>query len=101
MLKNLAAVKHCLVVTASQSNRKTLDKKDVKASDIAEDIRKVAHVDAMYSLSQTPEEKSKGTMRLGVVAHRWQDFNELSYVTVLQQLQTGQVMLDSERGYVE
>jgi replicative DNA helicase len=96
MLKNLAAVKHCLVVTASQSNRKTLDKKDVKASDISEDIRKVAHVDAMFSLSQTPEEKSKGTMRLGVVAHRWRDFNELSHCTVLQQLQTGQVALDSE-----
>ena len=37
-------------------------------------------------------------MRLGVVAHRWKDFNELEHVTVLQQLQTGQVLLDSEKG---
>lgn len=98
MLKNLAATRHCLVVTASQSNRKSMDKKNVIASDTAEDIRKIAHVDAMFSLNQVAEEKKSGIMRLGVVAHRWKDFNELEHVTVLQQLQTGQVLLDSEKG---
>jgi replicative DNA helicase len=100
MLKNMAATRHCLVITASQSNRKTLEKKDVKASDISEDIRKVAHVDAMFSLSQTPDEKKNGVMRLGVVAHRWKDFSETDHVIILQQLSTGQVILDSERGYL-
>lgn len=98
MLKNLAATKHCLVVTASQSNRKTLEKKNVKAVDIAEDIRKVAHVDAMYALSQTPEEKVDGIMRISVIAHRFKDFDELAQCVVLQQLKIGQVALDSEIG---
>lgn len=101
MLKNLAATQHCLVVTASQSNKKTMDSKSVKASDVSEDIRKVAHVDAMFSLNQTMEEKDSGIMRLGVVAHRWKDFNQFEHVTVLQQLKTGQVLLDSERGSIE
>ena len=96
MLKNLAASRNCLVITATQSNRSTLEKKTVKASDVSEDIRKVAHVDAMFSLNQTPEEKKAGVMRIGVVAHRWKDFHELSHVIVLQQMATGQVMLDSE-----
>lgn len=97
MLKNMAATRHCLVVTASQSNKKTLEKKNVKVVDVSEDIRKVAHVDAMYSLSQTPDEKERGVMRVGVIAHRWKDFNE-KQVIVLQNLATGQVALDSEFG---
>jgi hypothetical protein len=79
-----------------EQHKKTLEKKNVKAVDIAEDIRKVAHVDAMYSLSQTPDEKDNGIMRISVVAHRWKDFNENSQVIVLQNLATGQVALDSE-----
>lgn len=97
MLKNLASSRNCLVITATQSNRSTLDKKNVKASDVSEDIRKVAHVDAMFSLNQTPIEKKAGVMRIGVVAHRWKDFHELDHVIVLQQMGTGQVMLDAER----
>jgi len=96
MLKNLAASRNCLVITATQSNRATLEKKTVKASDVSEDIRKVAHVDAMFSLNQTPIEKKAGIMRIGVVAHRWKDFHETDHVLVLQQMGTGQVMLDSE-----
>jgi len=96
MLKNLASSRNCLVITATQSNRATLEKKNVKASDVSEDIRKVAHVDAMFSLNQTPTEKKAGVMRIGVVAHRWKDFHELDHVIVLQQVGTGQVMLDSE-----
>lgn len=95
MLKNLASSRNCLVITATQSNRATLEKKNVKASDVSEDIRKVAHVDAMFSLNQTPVEKKAGVMRIGVVAHRWKDFHELDHVMVLQQMATGQVMLDS------
>jgi hypothetical protein len=95
MLKNLAGVRHCLVVTASQSTRDTLDKKSVKASNVARDIRKLAHVDGMFSLNQMSEEKKEGVMRIGVVAHRWMDFNEMDHVQVLQQVNLGQVIIDS------
>ena len=99
MLKNMASERHCLVVTASQSNRKSIEKKVVTQVDTAEDIRKLAHVDIMLSLNQTREEKESGVMRLGVVAHRHKDFNELQGVAVLQSLEAGQPLLDS--GFLE
>lgn len=94
-LKNLAATRHCLVVTASQSTRATLNTKNVRASDVAEDIRKVAHVDAMFALNQTVVEKKEGVIRVGCATHRWQEFDENKFVYVLQQLSLGQVVLDS------
>lgn len=99
MLKNLSQVHHCLVVTASQSNRASINKKNVTQIDIAEDIRKVAHVDMMISLSQLPYEKRSGIMRIAVVAHRERDFQELKQCMVLQQLELGQPHLDSEFYY--
>jgi hypothetical protein len=96
----MAAERHCLVVTASQSNRKTLDKKDVKASDASDDIRKIAHVDAMFTLNQTGYEKTAGVIRVGIAAHRWKEFSEMQHVSVLQQLSLGQTLLDSEYGSV-
>ena len=95
-LKNLADSRHCLVVTASQSNRISFDKKNVTQTDIAEDIRKVAHVDMMISLNQSPSEKVKGVMRIAVIAGRDIDFDQYKTATILQQLELGQVVLDSE-----
>jgi hypothetical protein len=96
MLKNLSQSKHSLVVTASQSNRSSISKKNVTQTDIAEDIRKIAHVDMMISLNQLPDEKRFGIMRIAVIAHREKDFDQLSQCMVLQQLELGQPQLDSE-----
>jgi replicative DNA helicase len=96
MLKNLADTKHCLVVTASQSNRGSFKKQNVTQTDIAEDIRKIAHVDSMVALSQTPDEKREGIIRLGLIAERDGEFDEYKTCMVLQQLDLGQVFLDSE-----
>jgi hypothetical protein len=96
MLKNLSDERHCLVVTASQSNRKSFKKKHVTQTDIAEDIRKLAHVDAMMSLNQTPEEKHSSVMRVNMIALRGDDFDEYASCIVTQQLKLGQVCLDSQ-----
>jgi hypothetical protein len=63
---------------------------------VAEDIRKVAHVDVMISLNQLEIEKRRGVMRLAVIAHRDKDFYQLGQCFVLQQLELGQPNLDSE-----
>jgi hypothetical protein len=96
MAKNIAATRHCLFATASQANRMSMERRDVRQIDVAEDIRKLAHVDAMFSLNQTPWEKRQGFMRIGTMAHRWKDFDQGLQVAVLQQLTDGQVILDSE-----
>jgi replicative DNA helicase len=101
MLKHMADSRHCLVVSASQSNRQSFDKKNVTQTDISEDIRKVAHVDMMLALNQTPEEKDAGVVRVSVIAGRDMDFNQFKSCTVLQQLSLGQVILDSDFEYTE
>lgn len=95
-LKNLAQSRHCLVVTASQTTGPSATKKNVTSNDTAEDKRKRAHVDMSIFLSQTPEEKGEGVMRLSKF-FRHGDFNEYAQVQILQQLNTGQTLLDSER----
>jgi len=94
-LGGLAAERRCLVVTATQTNKASWDRKTTRSSDVSEDYRKIPHVDGMFIISQTGKEKGRGVMRLSVVL-RDQDFNELRQVTVLQQLQAGQPFIDSE-----
>ena len=95
MLKNLADSMCCLVVTASQSNRASFGKKFISSTDVAEDIRKIAHVDIMLALNQTPDEKDASIMRVGVVAKRDGEFSAGRTAIVLQHLETGQVLLES------
>lgn len=96
MMKGLADSRHILVITATQGNRKSIEKLNVGQIDISEDIRKLAHIDMMYSLNQTPNEKKENIMRVGVIGHRDEDFSEFDHVLVLQQRALGQVILDSE-----
>ena len=97
-LKNLAMKRHCLVVTASQSNRGSMEKKHISAADIAEDIRKTAHVDTMLFLNQSDKEKEYGIMRIGFF-FRHKFFANSQQVQILQQLDTAQVILDTEMYY--
>ena len=104
--KSLAASRHCIVFTASQTNRKSAErldtgtgrsgaKKMVWSFDVAEDYRKLAHVDIMIILSQTPKEKQMGVVRVSYV-NRYGEFDETHPVKVLQNFAAGQVILDSE-----
>lgn len=90
MLGNLGDVRHCLVVTASQSNRKSIDKAFLQQSDVAEDFRKIANVDMMLALNQLPEEKRRGVLRVAVIAGREGKYDEFKTVTVLEQREVGQ-----------
>ena len=96
----LASERHCLVVTATQAKAKSWRAKGVRADDSSENYRNPAHIDVMISLNQKSEEKERGRMRIGVVAHRDRDFNEDKWVTVLQQLNVGKPFLDSIKGEV-
>lgn len=94
--KGFAGERHCLVATVLQSNRPSIKKKSLEQEDTGEDIRKLAHVDLMCGLNQTPEEKKKGIMRVSVVAHRHEDFAFDKEVIVLQSYVLGQPLIDSE-----
>ncbi|MFA7099358.1 MAG: hypothetical protein WC143_04665 [Eubacteriales bacterium] len=93
--KNLAAKRHVLVATVLQSNRSSIPKKSIEQEDVSEDIRKLAHVDLLLGLNQTKDEKDKGIMRIGVVAHRHEEFKFGGEVMALQSLNIGQPCLFS------
>jgi len=95
-LKSLAGERHCLVVTASQSNRPSISKRILEAQDVAEDIGKIAHCDVMIGINQTSDERKKKLVRLNLIVHRHKEIED-EEVVVLQCLKLGQPMLDSER----
>jgi hypothetical protein len=95
-LKALAHERHCLVVTASQTNKTTLDKPNMKQGDLSEDARKLGHVDAMVGINQTDAEKAAGVSRVVVTAQRYEGFSMLRQAILLQQLSVGQWCLDSD-----
>jgi replicative DNA helicase len=93
--KNMALSKHCLIVTATHSNKSTFNK-DIGEGDASEDIRKMNHVSIMIALDQKKEEKADGVMRVGVIAHRHEDFNPDKKVIVLECKKIGKCYLDSK-----
>jgi hypothetical protein len=92
--KGLSAQRRCLVATVLQSNRSSITQKDVQQENVSEDIRKLAHVDIMFGLNQTPREKKEGTMRISIIAHRHKNFLFDKETLVLQSLELGQPIID-------
>ena len=99
--KNIAATRHCLLITADQSNKASGDRTTIKATDVSEDKRKNAHVDMVVAINQTPNEKSQDVSRLGVILHRHSKFDVRRQVMCLQNLEIAQPLLDSEIIYAD
>jgi len=85
----------CAVITATQADADSYDKKSLKLTNFSEDKRKYAHVTAFHGLNQTPEEKRRGVMRYSQMLAREDDFDILRQVKVLQCLQIGRPYLES------
>lgn len=94
-LKRMAGQRKCLVVTASQTNRASIEKANITQTDTAEDIRKLAQVDVMIGLNQTEDEKREGVMRMNIVAHRHRPFYGRRQVLVYQDLAVGNPFVDA------
>jgi replicative DNA helicase len=96
-LKGMAEKRNCLVITASQSNRTGITRESsLEQTDVAEDIRKLAHVDAMFGLNQSKTERSEMVMRVNTLAHRHRAFHPFLQAFVLNQLDLGLPCIDSE-----
>ena len=93
-LRGLAQKINGLVITATQTTRRTF-KKDVGQEDIAEDMRKIAHVATMIAINQKEEDRDKSAVRVKVLAHRHEDFNLSKDIQVLQSLAIGCPLIDS------
>jgi len=95
-LAQIGDVRKCLVATATQTNKEAWDARNTKAKNVSQYFMKFAHVEMAFMLSQTPQDKKNNFVRCSVAVSRNEDFNELAQVKILQQLEAGQPLLDSE-----
>lgn len=94
-LSQLAGEKKALVITPTQVTTEGLKQYILRPQHTSKWRGKLAHVDAMITINQTEEEKRCGVMRIAVMEHRHAEFYETDCCTVLQNLKTAQVHLDS------
>ncbi len=92
-LRRMAQARDMFVCTASQAAKVTFER-DVSQLDVAEDIRKLAHVTHMMALNQTPEESEQGIIRVSQIAIR-EGRKVFDQAVVLQCLDIGKTYLDS------
>jgi len=93
-LKALGQERDAVMWSAHQGSRATLEKINMSPSDMPEDIRIFANVDALYGLLQTDKEMDEGIMRVNVLGHRHRKFTRMKQAQVLQQFGAGQFVLD-------
>jgi len=86
-----------LVVTATQSDAASYEKKRLSLKNFSEDKRKYAHPTAVYGLNQDPQgrEKRIGLMILNEMVLREGYFDATREVTVLQNLSRGLPIISS------
>jgi hypothetical protein len=94
-MRALSMKRHCLVITATQSDAQSYNAKIMSLKHFSEDKRKYAHVTAMYGLNQNDEEKVNGILRINPVLVREDDFNRMGQVAVLQNLSIGRPFMGS------
>lgn len=99
-MRALSQEKHCLVITATQSDSASYKKDNLSLDNFSEDKRKYAHVTAMYGLNQDRygREKKLGLMRINELVIREGEFSINNQVTVIQDLRIARPFLES---YVE
>lgn len=96
-MRGLSQEKHCLVVTASQTDSGSYETDTIRLKNFSEDKRKYSHVTAMYGLNQdrSGREKKLGILRINELVVREADFDSNNHVTVLQSLRIGRPFLTS------
>jgi hypothetical protein len=74
--RKLSVKYHCLLVSATQSNRDGYDAETLDMSNVSEDKRKNSHVTGMVAINRTQAEEDAGLFRLTWPALRDQDFSK-------------------------
>lgn len=92
-LRALAQKRKAVVVTASQTNRGAISR-EVEAEDVAEDVRKIAHVTSMVAISKTKYCKQNKLAIFGQMAIR-EGEPEMRKVVATQNLALGRPILES------
>ena len=69
-LRKISQERHCLVITATQTNASSYGKKNLGKKNFSEDKRKYGHVTRMYAINQTEEEERDDKVRISEIVAR-------------------------------
>lgn len=92
----MAKSRKSILFTGTQGGKASYGKESQSEEDNTEDYRKIANVDQLLAINQTPNEKNKKVWRVGTIVKRSSNFNPFMQALCLQNLSAGQVCLDSE-----
>ena len=81
-LRRISQERHCLVLTATQTDADSYDVDLIRRRNFSEDKRKYAHVTGIFSVNQDDQEKRQGIMRLNWNVLREGEFLETRQVYV-------------------
>lgn len=93
--RRVSQKRHCLVASASQADAGSYEAELITRRNFSEDKRIFAHVTAAFGLNKTNLEKQLGIMRVNPILTREGEFFTDKCVKVLQDLPSGQPLLDS------
>ena len=94
-LRRISQVFHCLIATATQTNRESYDASIIRRKHTSEDKRKLAHVTIAVGINQLEDEKKKGIMRVNCLALREGEYLESKCVWCLGNLKLGNPCMKS------
>jgi len=100
-LRGLSMARHCLIVTATQTNRASYNVANITMEHLSEDKRKLAHVNGMIAINTSPLEKQFGIVRLGWIVCREEEanpFKQLHCATCLSIADPAVVTYYDDRG---
>jgi hypothetical protein len=95
LLARLAGEYNVLVITATQANKEGHKAGVLDSTHQAGFYGKNQHVNEMVGLNQTPEEKAQGIIHYGITEARSQAYTPGRMCTVLTDIKSGQIHLDS------
>lgn len=94
-MRALSQRRHCLLITATQSDADSYDKNTIKMKNFSDDRRKIDSVTGMIGINQTETEKKRGIMRLNWVSLRDDEFHPSNCVHVAGCLAIGNPAIKS------
>jgi len=81
---------HCALITVTQADANSYDRRSLKLSNFSEDKRKFAHTTKFWVLNQTAEEKRDMIIRMATLLMREDEFDVDREVVIAQDLRRGQ-----------
>lgn len=100
-LRGLSLKNNCCLITATQANAESYNKKRLNLSNFSESKNKYAHVTAFFGINQTEEEKIKGVQRISKLLLRNDLFNIREEMCILQSLSLGQIFRGAFKKIIE